>query len=77
MSAISREIQCVVDLICHDRHRPADRILARQRDVLAEMNAFNIEGRYPGSMVPPPDRVESERYMKSAEEVFQWLIQKL
>jgi len=43
-------------------------------DILAEMNVFNIEGRYPDTLSPPPSREEAEHYMAQAEEVFQWLI---
>ena len=45
-----------------------------QRDILAEMNSFNIEGRYPDSLSPPPSQDEARHYMTQTEEVFQWLI---
>jgi len=45
-----------------------------QVDILAEMNSFNIEGRYPDTLSPPPSQEEAQRYMTQAEEVFQWLI---
>lgn len=48
-----------------------------QLDVLAEMNAFNVEGRYPETLAPPPTAAEAQRYLGRAEEVFQWLIQLL
>ena len=48
-----------------------------QTDILAEMNAFNIEGRYPDSLSPPPSQGEATRYIRQANEVFQWLIQLL
>jgi HEPN domain-containing protein len=44
-----------------------------QADVLAEMNAFHIEGRYPESLTKPPTKEEAVRYIKRAEEVFRWL----
>ncbi len=44
-----------------------------QLDVLAEMNAFHIEGRYPESLTPVPTLKEAKRYLSRAEEVFQWL----
>jgi HEPN domain-containing protein len=44
-----------------------------QTDILAEMNAFHIEGRYPETLTKPPTREEAGRYMKRAEEVFRWL----
>jgi HEPN domain-containing protein len=46
-----------------------------QLDVLAEMNAFNIEGRYPDSLSIPPEKKEAVRYIRQAEKVFKWLIQ--
>ena len=46
-----------------------------QLDVLAEMNAFNIEGRYPDSLSTPPEKKEALRYILQAEKVFKWLIQ--
>jgi len=45
-----------------------------QVDILAEMNSFNIEGRYPDALSPPPSQEEARHYMTQAEEVFQWLI---
>lgn len=48
-----------------------------QLDVLAEMNAFNIEGRYPETLSPPPSKEEALRYLRRAEEVFKCLIQPL
>jgi HEPN domain-containing protein len=43
-------------------------------EVLAEMNAFHIEGRYPESLTKPPTKAEALNYMQRAEEVFQWLM---
>ena len=43
-------------------------------DILAEMNSFNIEGRYPDTLSPPPSQEEARHYMTQAEKVFQWLI---
>jgi len=43
-------------------------------DILAEMNAFNIEGRYPDSLVSPPSLREANDYVRRAEEVYQWLM---
>ena len=45
-----------------------------QMDILAEMNSFNIEGRYPDTLSPLPSQEEAQHYMTQAEEVFQWLI---
>ena len=44
-----------------------------QIDVLAEMNAFSIEGRYPESLMPPPSMAEAQDYMARAGEAFGWL----
>ena len=43
-------------------------------EVLAEMNAFQIEGRYPESLTKPPTIAETSKYMTKAEKVFQWLM---
>jgi len=48
-----------------------------QMDTLAEMNSFNIEGRYPDTLSTPPSQEEAENYMAQADEVFQWLIELL
>jgi HEPN domain-containing protein len=45
-----------------------------QIDILAEMNAFNLEGRYPELLMPPPTLKEAKAYMSRAKEVFQWLM---
>ncbi len=46
-------------------------------DTLAEMNEFNLEGRYPVTFVAPLTKKEAQAYMKKAKEVFEWLTQKL
>lgn len=46
-------------------------------DVLAEMNAFNLEGRYPDILMPPPSQAEAHDYLTRAEEVLQWLLNQL
>ena len=43
-------------------------------EVLAEMNAFHIEGRYPESLTKPPTKEEALNYLAGAEGVFQWLM---
>jgi len=43
-------------------------------DILADMNSFNIEGRYPESLVKPPTKDEALAYMVQAKGVFEWLI---
>jgi hypothetical protein len=46
-------------------------------DTLAEMNAFNVEGRYPEVLAPSPTPDEAIRYFQRAQEVFEWLMQLL
>lgn len=46
-------------------------------DALAEMNEFNLEGRYPITFVSPPTKKESQAYMKRAKGIIEWLTQKL
>lgn len=45
-------------------------------DILAEMNAFSMEGRYP-TQLPPPSTQEAKSYMDRAGEVFRWLVSQL
>jgi len=45
-----------------------------QVDILAEMNSFNIEGRYPDTLSLPPSQEEAQHYLTRVGEVFQWLI---
>ena len=45
-----------------------------QIDVLAEMNTFNLEGRYPDSLAPVPTLPEARAYLARAKEIFQWLM---
>ncbi|MBM4019371.1 MAG: HEPN domain-containing protein [Planctomycetes bacterium] len=43
-------------------------------DILAEMNTFVLEARYPETLLPPPNEDEARRYMARAEEVLLCLI---
>ena len=43
-------------------------------DVLAEMNAFNLEGRYPDLLTPPPSLIEAQGYLTRTQEVLEWLL---
>ncbi len=45
-----------------------------QLDLLAQVNAYNIEGRYPDTMTPPPNTVEARDEMKKIKGVLEWLI---
>lgn len=46
-------------------------------DILAELNAFNIEGRYPNTNIIPVSHSEAMDYLKRAGEVFKWLMNQL
>ncbi len=47
---------------------------SEQIDVLADMNAFNLEGRYPDLLAKPPSLSEAVTYLNNAAKVYQWLI---
>jgi len=65
----------------HSLHRLAEiagiSLDAHQRKVLAEMNRFNIEGRYSDLLEPEPLKEDARYYLKRAIGVFQWLINQL
>lgn len=44
-----------------------------QMDILAKMNSFNIEGRYPDTLSSPPYQEEAPYYINKTDEVFKWL----
>lgn len=44
-----------------------------QIDLLAEVSEFNIEGRYPEMLLPPPSSEEADGYMIRIDEVLQCL----
>jgi len=46
----------------------------QQREILVEVNTFNIEGRYPESRLPQYTHAEARSALRRAEEVFRWLI---
>lgn len=48
-----------------------------QRDIMAEMNAFTIEGRYPDAFISPLPQDEAEHYLNRVEKVFKWLMNPL
>lgn len=45
-----------------------------QADTLADMNQFNLEGRYPETQTPPPSPAEARTYIARSQEIFTWLI---
>ena len=49
----------------------------QQLDLLAEMNAFQVEGRYPDSLAMVPSESEARSYLARAKEVFEWLTRQL
>ncbi|MCL5773342.1 MAG: HEPN domain-containing protein [Firmicutes bacterium] len=48
-----------------------------QLEILAEINSFSLEGRYPESFSPPPTISEAKAYFAKAQEVFTWLMNQL
>ena len=42
-------------------------------DFLAEMNPFNIEGRYPEMWGPVPSREEADTLLQKSGGIFEWL----
>lgn len=49
------------------------KISQEQSDLLAEMNPFNIEGRYPETWGTIPSRKEAEKIRQKTQELFEWL----
>jgi HEPN domain-containing protein len=45
----------------------------KNRDILAEVNEFNIEGRYSDLLMPPPSLAEAKQYLERAKGTFEWL----
>jgi HEPN domain-containing protein len=48
-----------------------------QQNILADMNAFNIEGRYPNTLTPVPSLKEAKVYLERTKEVYEWLLSQL
>ena len=46
-----------------------------QEDTLADMNQFNLQGRYPEEMASPPTPAKSRTFMARTKEVIEWLTQ--
>jgi len=49
-------------------------INSQQIDLFADMNAFNIEGRYPDMQTTQLTKIEAEAYMLRAKELYEWLM---
>ncbi len=45
-----------------------------QSDFLADMNAFQMESRYPDRWGPPPSREEAQSYINMGSEILEWLM---
>lgn len=48
-----------------------------QVDILAEMNSYNLEGRYPDMLLPALTVKEATAQLKRAEKVYEWLLNQL
>lgn len=44
------------------------------KNILADLNVFNIEGRYPDSALPLPSQQEVKCYISKTREIFEWLM---
>lgn len=49
----------------------------RQRELLAEINIFNIQDRYPDTLFPEPSSEDVEQYVTNAGAMYQWLAKQL
>ena len=61
----------------HNLSRLADHacltLETQQRELLAEVNSFNIEGRYPELLLPQPTPEEADGYLARTEELLSCL----
>ena len=48
-----------------------------RQDALEALNRFCIEGRYPEEWPVIPDKKEAQRYLKTAEQLIEWLKKQL
>jgi HEPN domain-containing protein len=48
-----------------------------QLDILADINTFNLEGRYPDMLTPVPSSGDVKDHLRRAEEVYRWLLSQL
>ncbi len=48
-----------------------------QIDFLADINIFNLEGRYPEYLVPIPSLSKAEALLSQTKEAYRWLINQL
>ena len=47
-----------------------------QRELLAELDRYQLEGRYPELLDPPPSRAEADAELARAKELLEWLMSK-
>jgi HEPN domain-containing protein len=47
----------------------------KSANVLSDMNRFQIQGRYPDMLPPPPTKKQADSYVRRAQEAFRCLIQ--
>ena len=52
-------------------------VTARRKKVLAGINEFNIEGRYPETLNPAPTAGEARAAMSQTRETIEWLTKQL
>jgi HEPN domain-containing protein len=48
-----------------------------QVNLMARMTELQREGRYPNPLIPPPGADAAREGLRRAEELFQWLLQRL
>ncbi|MCF7811107.1 HEPN domain-containing protein [bacterium] len=46
---------------------------SEQKNIMTEANTFNLEGRYPEFLGPPPKKNESIKLLNNIKELFEWL----
>ena len=46
---------------------------SEQNELLADLNSFNIEGRYPELLNPSPSKIEATDYLAKVEDMYLWL----
>ena len=52
-------------------------LLDEQLETLAQLNAFNIEGRYPDTLVSTIDTAKANDYLTRGRVLFEWLKEQL
>ena len=52
-------------------------ITSHQMDILAEISAYNLEGRYPDMALPLPTQSDALTSLSQAKEVLSWLMSQL